>query len=88
MDWLKDRPAIQLLLNAFLTLLVMLIMLKVTGNMKSKDKLEDKISKKADKAYVDKQDDEIKEKIKSTETLFLDEIRELRKDLRLKQDKD
>lgn len=61
-DWLKDRPVIQMILNTFLSLLVLLFMFWLTGMSESNASVEKEIETlKLEKAPYTYVDDKVKE---------------------------
>lgn len=86
-NWVKKNPLISGLLGVALTCVCSIALAKATWSREDRRVLEIELEKKADLSYVKEQDSMIRDEINSTQRLFLEEIRELRKDLRLKKDK-
>lgn len=64
-----------------------LMAFNLSSNAENEKEIKASIEKKADKSYVDAQNRKQDEDNEKLEKLFLFEIQELRKDLRLKKDK-
>ena len=82
----RDR-IINPIISLIIAVAVVFIGADLTGHAAQDKRLLESIDLKADKSYVDEQNKLQDEDNSRLERLFLFEIRELRKDLRLKKDK-
>jgi hypothetical protein len=82
----KER-SINFAIALIVSLTGVLMAFDLSSNAENEKALNDRINKKADQTYVDAENAKQDKDIIEVKTLFLFEVQELRKDLRLKAEK-